>query len=176
MKGKWHCSPYYDYKLKKYLVTLELDSAPMNYDTTKDMLLSVDIKEYKQKRSLNANAYFHWLAGELAKARNLTMTEVKNQLISDYGYIDFELGTIILKDDINWLRLETIHLQPTSATRVLDDGNLYRVYYIMRGSHTYNTKEMSKLINGTVSEAKEQGIETLDDIEIRRLVEQWKAS
>jgi hypothetical protein len=46
----------------------------------------------------------------------------------------------------------------------------------MRGSHTYNTKEMSKLINGTVSEAKEQGIETLDDIEIRRLVEQWKAS
>ena len=31
----------------------------------------------------------------------------------------------------------------------------------MRGSHTYDSKEMSRLIDGTVSEAKELGIETM---------------
>ena len=176
MQGKYHCSPYFDYKEKKWLVTFEIDKAPIDYDRLKDKLLNLEIKEYKEKRSLNANAYFHKLVGEIAKVQGLSMTEVKNQMISDYGCVDYELGTIILKDSIEWKRLDTIHLQPTTATRILDDGKLYRVYYVMRGSHTYDTKEMSVLIDGTVQEAKQLGIETLDDIEIRRLVEQWKAS
>lgn len=32
---------------------------------------------------------------------------------------------------------------------------------VMRGSHTYDTDEMAKLIDGTVYEAKELGIETM---------------
>lgn len=43
----------------------------------------------------------------------------------------------------------------------------------MRGSHTYNTAEMSKLIDGTVSEAKELGIETMTPDQIEEMKQKW---
>lgn len=48
-------------------------------------------------------------------------------------------------------------------------------YKVFKGSGEYNTKEMSILIEGIVSDAKELGIKTLDEIEIERLEKKWKA-
>jgi hypothetical protein len=81
-----------------------------------------------------------------------------------------------MADEINWKKIDSIHLRPTTATKVLDNGKLYRVYMVMRGSHTYDTKEMARLIDGTVSEAKELGIETMPPDELKRMVELWKVS
>jgi len=41
------------------------------------------------------------------------------------------------------------------------------------GSSTYNTKEMSVLIDGIVNECKEQGIETLTPEEIADMKRKW---
>ena len=90
--------------------------------------------------------------------------------------MDEEITNIILDDAIDWRRIETLHLKPTTATRMMDNGRLYRVYYVMRGSHTYNTAEMSRLIDGTVSEAKALGIETLSPDELERMKQAWKVS
>lgn len=79
----------------------------------------------------------------------------------------------IVRDDKDVSEREDIHLQPTSAIRVLDDGKLYRVYRVIRGTHTYNTYEMSKLIDGTVSEAKELGIETITTTEIEEMMKRY---
>ena len=56
----------------------------------------------------------------------------------------------------------------------MDDGKAYRVYLLLRGSHTYNTAEMSSLIDGTVQDAKEQGIETATPDELERMKQQWR--
>ena len=72
------------------------------------------------------------------------------------------------------MRLETLHIRPTSATKVLDNGRLYRVYLVMRGSHTYDTKEMSRLIDGAVYEAKQLGIEVLPPDELERMKATWE--
>lgn len=175
MQGRWHGQPYFDYKERKWLVTFEVDVTPSIYDETKDKPLSIDVKPYRQKRSLNANAYFHLLVGRIAGVRNVSHTEVHNWMIRDYGQIDTDMNVLIMRDDIPWDRLDTIHLKPTSGTRVLDDGKLYRVYYVMRGSHTYDTKEMSILIDGVVNEAKELGIETLTPDELERMKAAWSA-
>ena len=173
-RGKWSGQPFHDFSNQKWVIQLELEKAPTVYDKTKDVLLDISIKEYKEGRSDRANRYFHKLCDMIAKVQGLSLIEVKNQMISDYGYRDEDMQDIIIKDSIDWRRIEKLHLQPTSATRVMDNGILYRVYYVMRGSHTYDTKEMSVLIDGTVQEAKQLGIETLDDIEIKRLVEEWE--
>jgi hypothetical protein len=55
-----------------------------------------------------------------------------------------------------------------------DDGILYYRYKVMRGSHTYNTKEMSVLIDGVVQEAKNLGTETLPEKELERIKNLWK--
>lgn len=99
-------------------------------------------------------------------------------MLSRYGQpeiIDDHLMTVILLDSIDWKQIEYLHLKPTTSTRVLDDGKLYRVYYVIRGSHTYDSKEMSVLIDGIISEAKELGIETLPPDEIGRMKQQWQA-
>ena len=69
---------------------------------------------------------------------------------------------------------ETYHLAPTSQVRIGNDGIEYRTYKMIRGSHTYNTEEMSHLIDGIVSEAKELGIETLPPDEIERMMSTWQ--
>ena len=46
-----------------------------------------------------------------------------------------------------------------------------RAYY---GSSTYNTRQMSRIIDAAVEEAKGMGIETLRPEEIARLKEEWR--
>lgn len=45
---------------------------------------------------------------------------------------------------------------------------------MLAGSSTYDTKEMSELINGLVTECKEQGIETLPPDELARMMAEYE--
>jgi len=135
-----------------------------------------EIKEHKEKRSLTANSYFHKLCSLIAEANGITLIESKNALIRDYGQYNYlengEIDISIKSENFNYLRCETEHYQPTDRY-VMDKGKKWVVYLVMRGSHTYNTKEMAHLIDGAVSDAKELGIETLPPAEIERLKEMW---
>lgn len=51
------------------------------------------------------------------------------------------------------------------------DEIIANFYY---GSSTYNTSQMSKLINNIVEDCKLQGIPTLEDLEIKRMCEKWQ--
>lgn len=175
MRGKIS-KPYFNTFSNRWAVELQFDRPPETIEKYVEKDLDITLKLYKEKRSLNANAYFHLLAEKIAGVQKVTHTEIHNQLIADYGFMDEEITNIILDDAIDWRRIETLHLKPTSATRMMDNGRLYRVYYVMRGSHTYNTAEMSRLIDGTVSEAKELGIETLSPNELERMKQAWKVS
>ena len=175
MRSRFHGQPFRDHQLGKWLITFETEELPM-YDELKDKEVDLQVKAYREKRSLNANAYFHVLVDKIAEKVGQSHTEMHNHLIAEYGQIDAEVQNIIMDDAIPYQKLDTIHLRPTSATRLMDNGKLYRVYYVMRGSHTYDTKEMARLIDGAVSEAKELGIETLTPEEIERMKQQWKVS
>ena len=43
----------------------------------------------------------------------------------------------------------------------------------MRGSHTYDSREMSELIKGTIQEAEDLGIETLTPRELEQILGKW---
>ena len=176
MKAKWHGQPYYDYSNKQWLITLETAEQPGVFDKTKDKLLNVEIKEHREKRSLSANAYFHVLVDKIAGVNGVSHAEIHNQMIADYGFVDEDIKNLILDDNVPYLQLTNIHLRPTSATKVMDNGKLYRVFIVMRGSHTYDTKEMARLIDGVVSEAKSLGIETLPPDELERMKQAWNQS
>jgi len=131
----------------------------------------VEVTNQKQ-RSLNANAYFHKLVALIAEKLGNSNAYQKNLLIRRYGqyeYIDGQIPTVQIKSvyDSAMDQREDIHFNPIGI------NGEFTKYAIMRGSHTYDVKEMSRLIDGTVSEAKELGIETLTNDEIRRLEEAW---
>ena len=138
--------------------------------------LDIDIHKHREKRSLNANAYFHLLVGKIADKMGITPAEVKNMMLRDYGFIDQDIKTIILRADINYLKLYDLHLRPIEGQKQKLGKYEYQVYYVIRGSHTLNTEEMGKLIDGTVSEAKDLGIETMTPNELQRLKECWNGS
>lgn len=152
---------------------MEVDASPAVIEGWKDKVLNIDIKKYSERRSLDSNAYFHVLCDKLRQIHGISMAAEKNELITMYGqilYLDegqpFIYKTNAPPEYIN--EQETIHLK---LIKVGDDGAYwYRGY---RGSHTYNTEEMAKLINGTVAECKDWGIETATPDEILRMQELW---
>lgn len=143
----------------------------------RDKQLALKIVEKRKKRSLDANAYYWVLVGKIAEALKSSTTEVHNQMLSDYGRPLIEGGqvvSVVIRENIDWKRLDVLHLKPTSKTMENAKGDLYRVYYVMRGSHTYDTKEMSTLIDGCVSEARNLNIETLPPDEVERMKQEWQ--
>lgn len=137
-----------------------------------------DLSPHKdvKRRSLSANNYFYALCTKMAEKLRISLNEVHNQMLSRYGYpefIDDKVVYFILPDNIDVNKLEGVHLKATSNTQVLDNGDLNRVYIVMRGSHTYNSVEMARLINGVISEAVDLGIPTITVTEKDKMLEQW---
>lgn len=163
-----------DWQSEKLIISFLIDSLPSDLEElTGGGALDITAKRHRERRSLNANAYFHVLANKIATKNGESITETKNGLIAEFGQIDEFVKMIILDDAIDWRKIAALHLRPTNATRVLDNGKLYRVYCVMRGSSTYNTAEMAHLIDGAVEAAKELGIETLTPEKLVRMKAAW---
>lgn len=146
----------------------------MNAD--KEKLYDLSPHKDVKRRSLSANNYFYALCTQIAEKLRISLNEVHNQMLSRYGYpefIDDKVVYFILPDSIDVNKLEGVHLKATAKTQVLDNGDLNRVYIVMRGSHTYNTVEMARLIDGVISEAQQLDIPTITVKEKDKMLEQW---
>lgn len=136
------------------------------YEELKDCdKLSLEIKKYRAKRSLDANAYYWTLITKFAKVLETSNAEAHNRMLQLYGYpelVDEKSFLVVVPDTEEAhrkvMQAEEYHLKPTSDVREGNDGIMYRTYVLLRGSRTYNTEEMSRLINGLISECKEIGI------------------
>ena len=135
-----------------------------------------DLKEHKGTRGLQANAYFHRLVGLLAHGTGDRFYEVKNEMIIQYGNHEFMRGTDgrllydILPDDGRWKRSITEHYLPTEYTDEFR-GVRVRAFVRLKGTHTYDTKEMYELIQGVRNECLGSGIplEEVETFEERRM-------
>ena len=155
--------PIIDYFTGRLIILFDpCEDFRQTYEELKDCeKLSLEIKKYKERRSLNANAYFHVLNGKIADKLRISKLRCKNILIGRYGQPELidDGKQAVLKTNISVERMmeqETLHCVPCGGKE--ENGvevNFFRVY---RGSHTYNTEEMSILIDGTVQEAKDIGI------------------
>lgn len=138
--------------------------------------LVIKITQRREKRSLDSNAYFHVLADKLRQRLNVSMSYIKNHLIGDYGQIEYiDDIPVVIKSNLPFETMMEQEYLHTKCVRVTEENGhdvyFYRVY---RGSHTYNTKEMSQLIEGTIQECKAQGIETATPDELLRMAALWE--
>lgn len=142
---------------------------------------AVEIKEHREKRSLDANAYYWALLGKLHKALKISSSYCHNLMLRRYGTLERfdEKPVYLVVPDTDEAaakadEADTYHIKPTSSVRTGKDGKSYRTYMLLRGSHDYNTEEMSALIDGIVEECKQVGIETLTPLELERMKEEWR--
>lgn len=162
-----------DWKTRKPEITLQVEARPEDIERLRDKVLSVELKQYREKRSRDANAYYWVLVGEIARITGDSRNHIHNIMLNRYGEMDtMPDGSLIpfcIRNDIDFLEFSHPHLKPTQKTLSKGD-RLFRWCYQIKGSSEYNTAEMSHLINGIVSECREMGIETLPPNEIERMM------
>lgn len=127
----------------------------------------IEIKEYRQKRSLNANAYAWVLINKIANIMRLSKEEVYLNMLKHYG----QSQIVSIVSDVNLNGYFKYYDVIGTSTLNGKEFNHIKVY---KGSSEYDTREMSIFIDGIVQEAKQLDIETLTPNQLEELKAMWK--
>ena len=129
--------------------------------------LNEEIEVKKKKRSKNSNSYFWTLLQQLCFELNLDLIGEYRKRVKELGICQtFELDTKNLatfeylwcSNGIGWF-IEKVDYN--------ENKTIINAYY---GSSSYNSKQMSRLIDNLVQDCRLVGIQTLEDKEIEDLI------
>lgn len=137
-------------KLSQYLWQLDKDK-------------KYEIKEYKEKRSLNSNAFAWSLITQLGNVLRKSKEEVYLQMLKDYGQSEIVSMLSSISPEGYFKYYEKI------GTGEIN-GKEFTHYKIFKGSSEFNSSEMSIFIDGIIQDCRSVGIQTLDDLEIEELI------
>jgi ribosomal protein L9 len=139
--------------------------------------LDVEVKVHRNKRSLDANGFCWVMCQKIAEKLSLpqapvTKDDIYRQAIRQVG----QFTILPIRNDAvetwihNWGAGRIGWVCENLGESKLEGYSNIRSYY---GSSVYDTKSMSVLIDYIVSEAKEQGVETMTPAEIALLKQDW---
>ena len=156
-----------------YLLTIATrENVGVLYDELHETDVDVTVKKHREKRSLDANAYFWVLVDRLAEKTRIPKTDIYRRYIREIGgnhemvcVIDSAVEKLRNGWEHNGLGWQT----DTMPSRIPGCTNVI-LYY---GSSTYNTRQMSHLIDMAVQDCQEQGIETLSPDKLAGMMEEW---
>ena len=131
---------------------------------------TISIDRQKRKRSLNANNYMWQLCQKIGEKIGAT---VYRKNIREVG--SFEIVELISAGAARFIRSWEANGLGWVAEPISERGGYMTViaYY---GSSSYDTAEMSRLVEAVVEEAKALGVETMTPLELDRLKAAWKGS
>lgn len=137
----------------------------------KDRRYTAEIKEARKKRSLDANAMYWQLCGQLARALGIPAEWVYRRHIADMSNYE----TLCIKTDAlerfrrRWVSGHLGRMVETRESK-LDGCTTVLAYY---GSSDFDTAEMSRLIDNCIQDCRTLGIETISERERSLLLEEW---
>ena len=159
-----------DFKTGKPVLMLEINERndfEHIVDDLKDKdKLSIEVKEYRERRSLNANAYAWSLIGQIADIVRAGKDEIYLMLLKRYG--QSELISVLSHVPIrNYVK----YFEEAGESKL--NGKNFTHYRVYKGSSEFDTREMSIFIDGVVSEAKDLGIQTETPNQIAEMKARW---
>lgn len=159
-----------DFKTNKPMLMLEVNERndfEMLVDDMRDKeKLSIEIKQYRQHRSLNANAYAWLLIGQIADILRAGKDEIYLKLLKRYG--QSELISVLSHVPIgNYIR----YYEEAGESEL--NGKMFTHYRVYKGSSEFDSREMSIFIDGVASEAKELGIQTETPNQLAEMKSRW---
>lgn len=165
-----------DFRTGKPCLTLEINERS-EFEVLVDEMrekdkLSIEVKPFRQRRSLDANAYAWVLMDRLATALQKSKAEIYCEYVRDIGG---NSETVCVRDEaaeklcegwrhngLGWVT-ETFQSKLPGCTNVI-------LYY---GSSTYDTAQMSRLIDLIIQDCKENGIPTETPNQIAEMKARW---
>lgn len=145
------------------------------YDKLKDeKVVDIEIKKPSEIRGLKPNAYLHVLLNKLARYYDIADDEMKIKMNLQYGTIATdENGKPIGCKLPKGTDMKTFYPYARWYKEDVDGCDCYLFY---KQTHTLTKQEFSKLLNGVVMECKDVGIETIDEIELKHLIDAYDVS
>jgi hypothetical protein len=160
-----------DFKTGKPVLMLEVNERndfEMIVDDLKDKdKLSIEIKPYRERRSLNANAYAWLLIGKIADILRAGKDEIYLKCLKRYG--QSELISVLSHVSIgNYVK----YYEEAGESKL--NGKDFTHYRVYKGSSEFDSREMSIFIDGVCSEAKDLGIQTETPNQIAEMKARWQ--
>lgn len=153
----------------KQNLTLEIDGDITDtVEALKDELVSIEIKKYRKKRSLDANGLLWACIGDIAKAINADKWDIYLMMLKRYGVYTYG---VFKPNHIDHVRKMWRETEVVGEIDINGEKGVQMLLYF--GSSTYDTKEFSVLLDGVISEMKEMGLQIPADKETQRLLEEW---
>ena len=167
---------YRDRDGKHWIITFTAEGTVHGdvFDDLAKVECDIEVRKHRNIRSKNANSYFHVLVNKIAAETPETEDEVKARLITSYGPLartsDGKYLMFILPKDVD--ATEYYKYAVLYDQRVVNGVtcNMWKVY---KDSHKMDTKEMARVIDGAIQEAKALGIETETPDELARMKAKW---
>lgn len=165
-----------DFKTGKPTISFEVneknDFKQMVDDLKECEKLSIEVKPFRQRRSLDANAYCWVLIDKLAERLGESKEAIYRQYITNIGG-NSEIVCVLnqaverlcegwRRNGIGW-QTQTFDSQIRGCTNVV-------LYY---GSSVYDSAQMARLLDLIVQDCKQLGIPTETPDEIARLKSMW---
>lgn len=161
-----------DYILEIKANAEQINEEELNKALNGNLDLKIIIKQWKEQRSINANAYAWVLLDKIAQKIKSTKEEVYKSIIKKVGV--FEMLPI-RKDAIRifiqrWQSKGLGWLCEVERESTIPNYSVVVAYY---GTSTYNTEEMSRFIDEIVVEAENLGISTATPNQIAEMKSLW---
>ena len=143
----------------------------IQYLFKQDKTKQYEVKEVKRRRSLDSNAYAWVLIGKLQDKLHIPKEDIYKSLIKEIGSYE----VIPVKNEAverfrqAWSKNGLGWITETTKSKLEGFTNIIAYY----GTSSYNSAEMSRLINLIVQECKQQDIETMTPNELKSLLESW---
>lgn len=142
------------------------DFIPVLFKLDRDKIYRLEINLYRNKRSLNANAFCWKMCSEIANKTRLSKEEVYLNMLKHYG--QSELVSVLSNIDVTGY----FKYYEVAGKSILNNKE-FTHYKIFKGSSEYDTREMSILIDGIIQECTNLGIPTINDRELERIKGEW---
>lgn len=156
----------------KFNISFAIDSIA-DLEELKDSELRLIVKKWRKKRSLDANAYFWVLLDKLAVSLKIPKEDLYRGYIRNIGGNN---ETVCVQNKAvdaiveGWQRNGTGWLAETNESKIPGCTNLT----LYSGSSTYDSEQMSRLIDAVVQDCKAVGIETMTPQELEQMLGAWK--
>jgi hypothetical protein len=154
-------------------IVLTTDQSRLDISELKEIIkdgkeLSAEIKQYRKKRSLDANALLWKMCTEIANVIKSSKDEVYLTMLERYGIFTHIIvkPAVVEKVKQEWRTVRELGEVAVNG----QTGVQLQCYF---GSHSYDTKEFSVLLDGVISDAKELGIEVITESEKGLILEKW---
>ena len=130
--------------------------------------LNLTISKVKRKRSLDANAALWEMLAKMAGVLHTTKDELYIEMLSRYGVFTH---VVVKPNVVDRVKQEWRTVRELGEVTI--NGKTGIQLQCFFGSHTYDSKEFSVLLDGVIQEAKEIGVDFISKEEQARMIAEW---